>query len=90
MRSGFDRFVGTYLVIDHKPNKEEHSRLGITVSRRYGGAVERNRFKRLVREAFRLSRLEIPQGIDINVKPRSMAHQATLRGVLEDLRSLVN
>jgi ribonuclease P protein component len=37
-----------------------HARLGITVSRRVGDAVERNRWKRMLREAFRMSQHELP------------------------------
>lgn len=46
------------------------SRLGLSVGKRYGGAIRRNRFKRLAREAFRLNRAQLPQGFDIIVIPR--------------------
>jgi ribonuclease P protein component len=53
---------------DH--NGLTHSRLGIVVGRRYGGAVQRNRFKRLLREAFRLNRERLPVGLDFVCAPR--------------------
>lgn len=47
-----------------------HPRLGLAVSRQVGSAVERNRWKRLIREAFRLARAELPPGLDFIVVPR--------------------
>jgi ribonuclease P protein component len=41
-------------------NDVGYPRIGITVSRRVGNAVERNRWKRRVRESFRLSQAELP------------------------------
>ncbi len=42
----------------------EHARLGIAAARAVGSAVQRNRRKRLVREAFRRIRLELPAHTD--------------------------
>lgn len=51
-------------------NALPHPRLGLSVSRKVGNAVTRNRWKRLLRESFRLSRQELPNGIDLVVIPR--------------------
>ncbi|MBX7168742.1 MAG: ribonuclease P protein component [Pirellulales bacterium] len=61
-------------VVSHGPvvvygncNELPYPRLGLSVSRRVGNAVARNRWKRLVREAFRLELARLPQGIDLVV-----------------------
>lgn len=60
---------GRLLVFGH-PNGLPYARLGLSVSRKVGGAVVRNRWKRLLREAFRLEREKLPTGVDLIVVPR--------------------
>jgi ribonuclease P protein component len=58
---------------------EAPRRLGITVSRKVGGAVVRNRVKRRIREWFRHSRPKLRGGIDLVVIGRSAAAGLTER-----------
>lgn len=51
-------------------NDLPHSRLGVSVARKVGSAVKRNRIRRLYREAFRLSKDELPAGLDLVIIPR--------------------
>lgn len=50
-----------------------HNRLGIAIGRRTGTAVKRNRIKRLIREAFRLTQNDLPPGYDLVVLVRPHA-----------------
>lgn len=74
------------LVFGHE-NGLSHPRLGLSVSRKLGGAVVRNRWKRMIREAFRLSCPELPSGIDLVVIPRQGA-DPELAGLIESLTAL--
>ncbi len=58
------------LAIHARINGTQRTRLGLSVGRRVGNAVVRNRVKRLVREAFRLSQRDLPRGLDIIVVVR--------------------
>lgn len=60
----------TWLVVYGCENQLPHARLGLSVSRKVGNAVRRNRWKRLLREAFRLQLGQLPAGVDLVVVPR--------------------
>lgn len=73
------RAADRWLVVYACRNTVGHPRLGVIVSRRHGGAVARNRLKRMLREAFRLSRLQLPAGYDLVCIP-STAQAGTVEG----------
>jgi len=78
----------TWLGVSAMPSGRDVTRLGLSVSRRYGNAVRRNRLRRLYREAFRLCRHELPGGLDVVLTPRS-PNEPTLAQVQASLQALV-
>ena len=62
-------------------------RFAVLVSKRHGGAVQRNRIKRLCREAFRLTRPELPGAWDYCILPRAGV-VLTLGELQDSLRNL--
>lgn len=66
---------------------EGELRLGLSVSRRVGGAVERNHVKRLLREAFEHELARLPEGHDIVIVARPEAKAVAERDGLEGIRA---
>ena len=85
-----------YLVLYAFPREEdaEGPRLGLSVSRRVGGAVERNRVKRVLREAFWEEAERLPSGSDYVVvaRPdaRGLAEREGTGGMRAALAELVD
>ncbi|MBI1304150.1 MAG: ribonuclease P protein component [Phycisphaera sp.] len=81
-----------------RPNDGRETRLGISIGRRFGCAARRNRVRRLLREAFRLSQAVHPHGapapydIVIVVRPHEAraleAYRAPLVAAMEELHAV--
>ena len=63
-------------------------RIGITASRKLGGAVVRNRVKRLVREAFRRHKLLFPAGLDVAFIAKKNAVEVEYDQVVREIEKL--
>jgi ribonuclease P protein component len=70
------------------PGDQTQTRLGITVTKKIGGAVTRNRIKRLTREFFRRSQHELNGVWDINIIARKESTGLSTRETFEALRNL--
>jgi ribonuclease P protein component len=70
------RISGRHATIFLLPNTREVGRLGIAATKKLGGAVQRNRAKRLIREVFR--RNNIAPGFDVVVVPKRDLLDASL------------
>lgn len=75
-----------HLVVYAFPNETvERPRLGLSVSRKVGGAVDRNHVKRLLREAFDRFEADLKNGHDIVVVARPDARELAEREGLEGI-----
>jgi ribonuclease P protein component len=80
------RVHGRFMTVFVLPNDSPTARLGIAATRKIGGAVQRNRAKRLVRELFRRHRPAT--GLDLVVVPRRELLDASFESLEAEYRAL--
>jgi ribonuclease P protein component len=84
------RHFGESISIDFREGEGPSAKLGITVSKKFGKAHDRNLFKRVVREAFRELCLFLPQNLELNISPRNRTTPITKQAVLLDLKTFLS
>ena len=77
-----------YLVLYARKNRTSTNRVGLTVGKKLGGAVVRNRVRRRLREAYRLNEGRFAPGWDIVIVARSRCITAEFDTLQESLLSL--
>ena len=82
--------VDSNIAIYFKPVKRSYNRLGITATKKIGGAVERNRARRIIKEAFRLSEESLPKGMDIVIVARKKTTSVKMGQVKNSLIRLLS
>jgi ribonuclease P protein component len=81
--------AGKRLIVQIRIKKYSLTKLGITVSKRFGKAHDRNHFKRIVREAFRLTLPTLPANLYIHIKPKEPKMFLNLSEIQTELHQLI-
>jgi ribonuclease P protein component len=78
------RYAGAGITIIYKANALGRPRLGLDISRKAGKAVTRNRYKRLLREVFRLNRRRLAGNYDLVIRVNPGGAAPDYRNILRE------
>ena len=82
-------FAGKYIIIYARKNRSGLNRLGITVGKKIGKSVKRNRVKRLIRESYRFYEDFIPPGLDIIFVARNIEKEYGYAEIRREMKFLL-
>ena len=83
------KYQGRYFTAFVHPNSGASPRIGITVTRKVGNSVERNRSRRLVREIFRKNKWRMAAGVDLVINVKDSLLEATFDEIEADFLRFV-
>lgn len=83
-------FSNYLLVLYIYRNNSEYNRLGVTVSKKVGKSVARNRIKRLIKESYRLNSNDINKGYDLIFIARNPANGKSYKEIHKAVLNLFN
>ena len=78
----------SHFIVVTGTNRLKRTRIGITVTKRVGNAVTRNRIKRLVREFFRNNKNKIKENLDINIIAKMSVKSVPTEKVFKSLNDI--
>jgi len=82
------KLTGKFVILHAKPNELDHPRLGITVTKKSGKAVIRNRWKRMLREIFRKEKEKFPS-FDMVFTAKKESSLPSYQDLKEDVLKLI-
>jgi ribonuclease P protein component len=85
-RRHFSKNLTAFFLKRDAANQKRGPRVGLTVSRALGGAVERNRIRRRMREAARLNLKALPLAVDIVINPKKSVLKTEFSTLTEEVR----
>ncbi|NGX62800.1 MAG: Ribonuclease P protein component [Candidatus Anoxychlamydiales bacterium] len=85
------RLKGSNIYLDYRFNEKlELPRIGITISSKTAKAHLRNKFKRIIKEIFRLNRHKLNKSLEIHILAKSMSQDMTYIELEKDFLNLMN
>jgi ribonuclease P protein component len=78
-----------YLVLFVLKSKEDHNKLGVSISKKVGKSVQRNRIRRLIKESYRSLEKDVRVGFDLIVIARQPSNGAVYKEINSSIRHLL-